>query len=89
VVVPNSVAGFAAAAILVFLHTMGEFGVILMVGGSVPGKTKVASIAIFEAVESLRYRDAWILSLVLALASFSFLLVVNALNKGEYDGLKG
>ena len=89
VVVPNSVAGFAAAAILVFLHTMGEFGVILMVGGRVPGKTKVASIAIFEAVESLRYRDAWILSLVLALASFSFLLVVNALNKGEYDGLKG
>ncbi|HON39688.1 MAG: molybdate ABC transporter permease subunit [Desulfomonilia bacterium] len=89
VVVPNSAAGFAAASILVFLHTMGEFGVILMVGGSIPGETKVASIAIFEAVESLRYRDAWVLSLVLALVSFSFLLVINALNKGEYDGIKG
>ena len=89
VIVPNSAVGFAAAAILVFLHTMGEFGVILMVGGSVPGETRVASIAIYEAVESLRYRDAWVLSLVLALVSFSFLLVINALNKGEYDGIKG
>ncbi len=89
VVVPNSAACFAAAAILVFLHTLGEFGVILMVDGSIPGETRVASIAIFEAVESLRYRDAWILSLILAMVSFSFLLAVNALNKGEHDGLKG
>ena len=89
VIVPNSVSGFAAAAILVFLHTMGEFGVILMVGGSVPGETKVASIAIYEAVESLRYRDAWILSLVLALVSFTFLLVINVLSRGEHDALNG
>ncbi|HQO80109.1 MAG TPA: molybdate ABC transporter permease subunit [Deltaproteobacteria bacterium] len=89
VIVPNSAVGFAAAAILVFLHTMGEFGVILMVGGSVPGETRVASIAIYEAVESLRYRDAWVLSVVLALVSFSFLLVVNALNRGEGNGING
>lgn len=89
VIVPNSAVGFAAAAILVFLHTMGELGVILMVGGSVPGETRVASIAIYEAVESLRYRDAWVLSVVLALVSFSFLLVVNALNRGEGNGING
>lgn len=86
VIMPNSLAGFAAAAILVFLHTMGEFGVILMVGGSIPGKTRVASIAIYEAVESLRYTDAWIMSLILALFSFSFLLIVNRLTGKEADG---
>ncbi|MFY9399136.1 MAG: molybdate ABC transporter permease subunit [Desulfomonilia bacterium] len=86
VIVPNSAAGFAAAAILVFLHTMGAFGVILMVGGSIPDETRVASIAIYEAVEALRYRDAWILSLILALVSFSFLMIVNALSSRQYDG---
>jgi len=89
VVLPNSAAGFASAAILVFLHTLGEFGVILMVGGSVPGETRVASIAIYEAVESLRYRDACMLSLVMVLVSFTFLLVVNALNRGDGHGLNG
>ncbi len=89
VIIPNSRAGFTAAGILVFLHTMGEFGVILMVGGSMPGETKVASIAIYEAVESLRYRDAWILSLILAGLSFIFLIITNNLNKGADDGLTG
>lgn len=89
VVVPNSLAGFAAAAILVFLHTMGEFGVILMVGGSIPGETRVASIAIYEAVESLRYRDAWIMSLVLALMSFAFLIVVNRIAGKDADVIAG
>ena len=65
VIVPNSLGGLAAAAILAFAHTMGEFGVILMVGGSIPGETKVASIAVFELVESLRYQEAWKLSLAL------------------------
>lgn len=89
VIVPNSLAGFAAAAILVFLHTMGEFGVILMVGGSIPGETRVASIAIYEAVESLRYQDAWIMSVVLALISFSFLIIVNRLAGRDSNGLAG
>ncbi len=89
VVVPNSLAGFAAAAILVFLHTMGEFGVILMVGGSIPGETKVASIAIYEAVESLRYRDACVMSMVLALISFAFLLAVNRITARDADGAAG
>ncbi len=79
VILPNSLAGIAASAILVFLHTIGEFGVILMVGGSIPGKTKVASIAIYEAVEALRYQDAWLMSITLVPVCFVFLLMVNRL----------
>ncbi len=89
VVVPNSLAGFTAASLLVFLHTMGEFGTILMVGGSIPGETRVASIAIFEAVEALRYRDAWIMSLVLALTSFVFLIVVNRITGKDANAVAG
>jgi molybdate transport system permease protein len=77
VILPNSLAGIAASAILVFLHTIGEFGVILMVGGSIPGKTKVASISIYEAVEALRYQDAWLMSITLVPVCFVFLLIVN------------
>jgi molybdate transport system permease protein len=59
-----------------------------MVGGSIPGETRVASIAIYEAVEALRYRDAWVLSLILAMVSFSFLMITNALSSRQYDGLE-
>jgi len=89
VIIPNSLAGFAAAGILVFLHTMGEFGVILMVGGSIPGETRVASIAVYEAVESLRYQDAWIMSVFLALISFSFLMVINRITRKDANGFTG
>lgn len=81
VVLPNAAGGLAAAAVLAFAHTMGEFGVILMIGGSIPGETKVASIAIYEYVESLRYEDAWQLSLVLLGGSYLVLLAVNLLNR--------
>jgi len=83
VVLPNSIGGLTAASILAFAHTMGEFGVILMVGGSIPGETKVASIAVFELVESLHYREAWRLSLALMAISYIILLVVNFLNSRE------
>jgi molybdate transport system permease protein len=79
VILPNSLPGITASAILVFLHTIGEFGVILMVGGSIPGRTKVASIAIYEAVEALRYQDAWLMSLALVPVCYLFLLIVNRL----------
>ena len=59
---------------------MGEFGVILMVGGSIPGQTKVASIAIYEYVEMMRYKEAIIMSLVLVLVSYAVLVSVNLLN---------
>jgi molybdate transport system permease protein len=81
VIIPNSINGIAAAAILVFLHTMGAFGVVLMVGGSVAGETRVASIAIYEAVESMQYEKAWALSLAFIPISYCFLLLVNKLTR--------
>ncbi|RUM88032.1 MAG: molybdate ABC transporter permease subunit [Thermodesulfatator sp.] len=86
VIVPNALNGVAASAILAFAHTMGEFGVVLMVGGSIPGKTRVASIAIYEYVESLRYREAGLLSLALVMISYLVLLTVNFLNRRGNHG---
>jgi molybdate transport system permease protein len=84
VVLPNSMGGIVASAILVFVHTLGEFGVILMVGGSIPGKTKVASIAIYEAVEALRYNDAGLMSLTLLIICYTVLLLANFLSEKNY-----
>ena len=82
VVIPNSVSGIAAGAILVFLHSLGAFGVLLMVGGSIPGETKVASIAIYEAVETMKYGEAAVMSLCFVPISYGFLLLMNRLNRG-------
>jgi len=81
VIIPNSVSGIAAAAILVFIHSIGAFGVLLMVGGSIPGETKVVSIAIYEAVESLAYREAGLMCLVLIPIGYSFLLLLNLITR--------
>jgi len=81
VIIPNSVAGIAAAAVLVFLHSIGAFGVLLMVGGSIPGETKVASIAIYEAVETMNYSAAGMLALSFIPISYAFLLLINKLNR--------
>ncbi len=81
VVLPNSLPGLAAAAILSFAHIMGQFGVILMIGGSIPDETRVASIAIFEYVEAMRYQEAGQLSLALLVVSYLILLTVNILEK--------
>ncbi|MEE8575208.1 MAG: molybdate ABC transporter permease subunit [Thermodesulfobacteriota bacterium] len=70
VLVPGARAGLVTGAILSFAHTVGEFGVVLMVGGSIPGKTKVASIAIYENVEILNYAEATVMSIVMLLFSF-------------------
>lgn len=83
VVIPNALSGILAAAVLVFLHAMGAFGVIVMVGGSIPGVTKVASIAIYEAVETMQYREAALMSLAFIPISFAFLFLVNKLNEGR------
>lgn len=80
IVLPNTWSSVAAAAILVFAHSMGEFGVILMVGGSIPGQTKVASIAIYEYVENMQYQEAAMLSFAMVLLSYLVLLLVNYLN---------
>lgn len=86
VVLPNSAGGIIAAAILVFLHSIGAFGVLIMVGGSVPGVTKVASIAVYEAVEAMDYRTAGLMSLCFIPISYAFLLLVNRLNGDSKRG---
>jgi len=73
--------GVVSALALVFAHTLGEFGVVLMVGGSIPGSTKVVSIAVFEHVETLRYPEAHVLAAVLLVFSFVVLLAVYVLNR--------
>jgi molybdate transport system permease protein len=85
VIIPNSVSGIAAAAVLVFLHSIGAFGVLLMVGGSIPGVTKVASISIYEAVETMNYRAAGLISLCFIPISYAFLLLINKLNKDSQN----
>ncbi len=81
VVLPLARPGFLTAAVLGFAHTLGEFGVVLMIGGNIPGETQLASIAIYEHVEALDYAQAHVLSAVLLLMSFIMLLVVYATNR--------
>jgi len=76
VAVPQALPGFLSASILTFAHTVGEFGVVLMIGGSLPGVTRVASIAIYDHVEALDYTQAHRLAAVMLLSSFLMLLVV-------------
>ena len=78
---PLALRGYITAAVLTFAHTLGEFGVVLMVGGNIPGSTRVISIAIFEHVETLDYAQAHVLSAALLAFSFIVLLLVYALNR--------
>lgn len=81
VVVPLARPGFFTAAILGFAHTVGEFGVVLMIGGNIPGETQVLSIAIYDHVEALEYGQAHALSGGLLLMSFILLIAVYAFNR--------
>jgi len=81
VVVPLAMPGFLSATILGFAHTLGEFGVVLMIGGNIPGETQVASIAIYEHVESMQLTSAHWLSGALLFISFCLLILVYASNK--------
>ncbi|MEL7481869.1 MAG: molybdate ABC transporter permease subunit [Pseudomonadota bacterium] len=81
VVVPMSGRGFLTACVLTFAHTLGEFGVVLMVGGNIPGRTRTVSIEIYEQVETLAYGEAHRLSLILLLLSFAVLLSVYTFNR--------
>ncbi len=80
VVMPLSLRGYLTAAILCFAHTLGEFGVLLMVGGNIPGETRVVSVAIYEHVEALDYASAHRLSLALIIVAFAVLLAVFMFN---------
>ena len=81
VAVPLARPGFFTAAVLGFAHTLGEFGVVLMIGGNIPGETQVVSIAIYDHVEGLEYGQAHWLSAGLLLMSFLMLIAVYALNR--------
>ncbi len=78
---PLAFRGYLTAVVLGFAHTLGEFGVVLMVGGNIPGKTKVISIAIYDYVETLEYAQAHILSAGLLAFSFLVLLLVYSVNR--------
>ncbi|WJW76820.1 molybdate ABC transporter permease subunit [Thiohalobacter sp. IOR34] len=79
--VPLARPGFLTAAVLGFAHTIGEFGVVLMIGGNIPGRTQVLSIAIYDHVESLSYDQAHWLAGGLLLFAFVLLLLVYSLNR--------
>lgn len=76
VILPNCKPAILVGMILTFAHTIGEFGVVLLIGGSIPGKTKVASIAIFEEVEAMNFQSAHIYSAILVAISMFVLLVI-------------
>lgn len=81
VAVPLARPGFLTAAVLGFAHTLGEFGVVLMIGGNIPGNTQVLSIAIYDHVEALEYGQAHWISGGLLLFSFMMLLMIYALQR--------
>ena len=80
VALPNMKPALLTAIIVTFAHTVGEFGVVLMVGGSIPGETKVASVAIYEMVEIMDYSSAHIYSIIMLIISFTVLLSVYIFN---------
>jgi molybdate transport system permease protein len=81
VLLPLSVPGFITAAVLSFAHTLGEFGVVLMVGGNIPGVTRTVSIDIYDHVQSLDYAAANRMAIALLLISFAVLSTIYAVNR--------
>lgn len=80
VAVPLAKRGFLTGGVLGFAHTLGEFGVVLMVGGNIPGETRVVSIAIYDHVESLEYGQAHELSVILLVFAFTIMLMMYVIN---------
>jgi molybdate transport system permease protein len=83
IILPNIHASLLTGIIMTFAHTVGEFGVVLMVGGSIPNKTKVVSIAIYDEVESMNYHNANIYALILFVFAFLILLIVHIINNNS------
>ena len=81
IAIPMAKPGFITATVLGFAHTLGEFGVVLMIGGNIPGSTQVVSISIYDHVEALEYGQAHALSASLLLFSFVLLLIVYGANR--------
>jgi molybdate transport system permease protein len=81
VILPLTRGGFVVAATLTFAHTLGEFGVILMLGGSIPGETRVLSVLIYDHAEAMNYGAAHSLSLMLLVFAFVTLFIVYSINR--------
>jgi molybdate transport system permease protein len=81
VAIPLARPGFLAGAVLGFAHTVGEFGIVLMIGGNIPGKTKVLSVAIFDYVETSQWREANILAGGMAVFAFAVILTMTLIEK--------
>lgn len=86
VAVPLARPGFITGAVLGFAHTVGEFGVVLMIGGNIPGETKVLSIAVYELVETLRWTEAHVLAGGMLAFSFAVILSMMVLQKRMGSG---
>lgn len=82
ILLPNIRPALLTGIVLSFAHTVGEFGVVLMIGGNIPGRTRVASIAIYDEVEALNYGTANVYSAILFIATFLILLLVYLVNGG-------
>ncbi len=89
VALPNIKPSLMTAIIVTFAHTVGEFGVVLMVGGSIPSETKVASVAIYEMVEIMDYTNAHIYSAIMVAMSFLVLLCVYTFNRKQAQRIGG
>lgn len=87
IVIPLARPGFLTAGVLTFAHTIGEFGVVLMIGGNIPGETKVLSVAIYDHVESLEYTQAHWLAAGMVVFSFVVLVTLYSLNGRMQSGL--
>jgi len=85
VLLPNIKPSLITGVILAFAHTIGEFGVVLMIGGNLPGKTRVASIAIYDEVEAMNYSVANTYSVILFGITFFILLIVYLINGGYFN----
>ena len=83
IAIPLARPGFITAAVLGFAHTVGEFGVVLMIGGNIPGSTRVVSVQIYDHVEALAYDQAQGLALLMLIFSFTVLLLVYSLQHGR------
>src|SRR5262245_38382503 len=81
VAVPLATPGFLTGAVLGFAHTVGEFGVVLMIGGNIPGQTKVLSVAIFDYVETAQWREANILAAGMVIFAFAVILTMTLIEK--------
>ncbi len=81
VAVPLARPGFLTGAVLGFAHTVGEFGVVLMIGGNIPGKTKVLSVAIYDFVETSQWREASILAAGMVVFAFAVILAMTLIEK--------